>query len=71
MPDRLRALNVASCEMDVIVTVAEPINTPPWVAVIVTVSASSSSSSSSPSISSAAEDSPAGRVSLSDLGFTL
>ena len=43
MPARLREPSVASCEIELIVTVAEPIAEPPREAVTVTVSACSSS----------------------------
>ena len=63
MPDRRSALSVASCETDRIVTVAEPIATPPCEAATVTVSGSSSSRSSAAASSAVTEESPAPRVS--------
>ena len=65
MPLRRSAASVASWEIELIVTVAEPIGDPPRAAVTVTVSASSSSWSSAAASAAVTEDAPAASVSVS------
>ena len=63
-PDRLRLASVASCEIEWIVTVAEPISAPSWEAVTVAVSGSSSNTSTSAANVAVAPEAPAGRISV-------